>query len=182
MEEYVDILDENGRPTQSTLLKKEAHRLGHFHATVHVWCYSKSGKILLHQRGKDKKTFPLLWDVSVAGHVSAGESIEKAALREVAEEIGIRIESPQLIPLEILKTEHRHAADFIDREFNHMFLCEIDTQVELTPQQTEVEALQWMAIPAFESHIENNSLDLVPDSEGRYQMIISAIKKRLELP
>ena len=63
-----------------------------------------------------------------------------------------------------------------------MFLCEIDTQVELTPQQTEVEALQWMAIPAFESHIENNSLDLVPDSEGRYQMIISAIKKRLELP
>ena len=73
MEEYVDILDENGRPTQSTLLKKEAHRLGHFHATVHVWCYSKSGKILLQQRGKDKKTFPLLWDVSVAGHVSAGE-------------------------------------------------------------------------------------------------------------
>ena len=88
MDEEVDILTDSGEYTGTTCLKSEAHKNGWCHPTVHVWLYTADGKVLLQQRGKHKKTFPLLWDVSVAGHVSAGEDILAAAKREVQEEVG----------------------------------------------------------------------------------------------
>ncbi|MEM9867522.1 MAG: NUDIX domain-containing protein, partial [Bacteroidota bacterium] len=114
MDEQVDILDGQGKPTGQVLLKSEAHRLGLFHPTVHIWCYSRSGQVLLQQRGRYKKTFPLKWDVSVAGHVGAGESLEEAAFREVTEEIGVTISKELLEKIAIFKTEHQHAENFLD--------------------------------------------------------------------
>ena len=81
MDELIDILDSNGDFTGKTAMKSEAHKNGWFHATVHIWFYTTDGKILLQQRGKHKETHPLLWDVSVAGHVGAGEAIETSAIR-----------------------------------------------------------------------------------------------------
>ncbi|MEP3384912.1 MAG: NUDIX domain-containing protein, partial [Flavobacteriaceae bacterium] len=91
MDELIDILDENGNHVGKTCLKSEAHLKGLFHPTVHIWFYTKDGGILFQKRGKDKKTFPLLWDVSVAGHIGAGEPIIEAAIREVEEEIGLKV-------------------------------------------------------------------------------------------
>ena len=45
-----------------------------------------NGEILLQQRSHKKIIHPLLWDVSTAGHIDAGESFLEAALRETKEE------------------------------------------------------------------------------------------------
>ncbi len=37
-----------------------------------------------------------LWDVSVSGHVEAGEPLKAALIREAAEELGIRVEYPDV--------------------------------------------------------------------------------------
>ena len=79
MDELIDLLDENGKPTGKTALKSKAHQMGLFHATVHVWCYSRTGNVLLQQRAANKQANPLKWDVSVAGHIGAGESPELGA-------------------------------------------------------------------------------------------------------
>ena len=50
MDELLDILDEHGNPTGTTALKSKAHKLGLFHATIHVWLYTKDEKILLQKR------------------------------------------------------------------------------------------------------------------------------------
>ena len=89
MDELVDILDEHGNLTGQSCLKSEAHLKGLLHPTVHVWLYTKDGRVLIQQRGKNKDTHPLLWDVSVAGHVASGEGIPLAAVREVQEEVGL---------------------------------------------------------------------------------------------
>ncbi len=91
MDERVDILDEQGKPTGESCLKSEAHRNGLLHPTIHVWLYTPDGRVLIQQRGENKATHPLLWDVSVAGHVSAGEEVITAAIREVEEEVGLTI-------------------------------------------------------------------------------------------
>ena len=89
MEEYLDILDSFGNATGKTVLKSEAHKQGWFHNTAHVWFYTNDCEILLSQRAASKSIFPLLWDVSVAGHIDAGESIINGAIRETEEEIGL---------------------------------------------------------------------------------------------
>ncbi|MEM8762793.1 MAG: NUDIX domain-containing protein [Bacteroidota bacterium] len=178
MDEYVDILDEDGNYTLTSLLKSEAHRQGLFHPTVHIWCYDPQGLILLQQRGKHKKTFPLLWDVSVAGHVGAGESMEVGAEREVFEEIGVSIQVQKLEKLKIFKTEHRHSEILFDREFNHTFLYPLPQTTTLTPQASEVEALKWFTIVDFEKMVSENDPRLVPNSENRYQEVIMALKAK----
>ena len=46
--------------------------------------------ILMQRRGS-KQTYPNFWDVSVAGHISSGETIHQGAIREIKEEIGLTI-------------------------------------------------------------------------------------------
>ena len=143
MDEIIDILTPEGESTGKTAYKSEAHQKGWFHATVHIWLYTKEGKILLQQRGFTKKVFPGLWDISVAGHVLAGESIIDAAKREVFEEIGLAINSKDLIKIGTRIHQVKHENGIQDNEHHHVFISELKKPfTELMIQKDEVEAIQ----------------------------------------
>ena len=178
MDELVDILDDLGNYTGQTALKSEVHLKGLFHPTVHVWCYSKTGKVLLQQRGAKKSTYPLRWDVSVAGHVGAGESMETGACREVFEEIGVEIAISKLEKIAVFQIEKQHSTSIWDREFTHTFLYQLDEKTPLVKQESEVEALEWITIKEFENRISNNDDCFVPHSSERYIEVLDAIKSR----
>lgn len=181
MDELVDILDEDGKPTGKSYLKSEAHLKGLFHPTVHIWFYTKDGKVLFQKRGKDKKTFPLLWDVSVAGHIGAGENVIEAALREVEEEIGIHISSSDLEKIGIFKSVQKHSETLTDSEFHHTFLCELKIPLSnLRKQESEVEDLYLFDFADFKSRLEQNQLeDFVPHKAGYYQQILGQIQQKI---
>src|ERR1700674_3932279 len=80
--EYVDLLDSSGRPTGRRKPKSEVHRDGDWHGAAHVWILNTEGQILIQRRSPTKENWPNLWDVSVAGHVSAGEGPVETAIRE----------------------------------------------------------------------------------------------------
>lgn len=179
MDELIDILDKSGNFTGKTALKSEAHSKGLFHQTIHVWCYTNTGKVLLQQRGAEKETYPLKWDVSVAGHIAAGESPKLGAFREVEEEIGLTIDLNELEKLTVLKKEVKHPNGIWDREFTHIFLYRLDENTKLTKQDEEVEALQWLTISELQQWIKQKA-NLIPGSEKRLKMIITEIKTRLK--
>lgn len=52
-------------------------------------CSAVRAQILVQKRAACKDSFPSCWDVSCAGHLSAGETAENAAIAELAEELGI---------------------------------------------------------------------------------------------
>lgn len=181
MEEYVDILDAHGAYTGKNCSKAAAHRYGYFHPTVHIWFYTENGEILIQKRADNKETFPGLWDISVAGHVSAGETLETAALREVKEEIGLDINLNSLTKIGVFKKEHRFAEDFMDAEFNHIFVAPLTVHFDkLQRQKEEVAALQLIAISDFENQLQGSAAkSYVPHPIRYYQLVISNIKSRL---
>ena len=67
------------------------------HRTVGVLIFNKEGQILLQKRSTTKDMEPGVWGISSAGHVTAGQTDEKAVHRELIEELGIDI------PLQFLK-------------------------------------------------------------------------------
>ena len=73
--------------------------------------------MLLQKRNPEKDTFPNLWDVSVAGHIEFGESPKEAALREVYEEVGLKLQTESLTYIGSHREKHIHRSDFIDNEF-----------------------------------------------------------------
>ena len=182
MDELVDILDGDGKFTGRTALKSEAHLKGLFHPTIHVWLYTSDGKVLIQQRGKYKATYPLLWDVSVAGHVGAGETAELSALREVKEEIGLAISKEDLHKIGVFKSVQKHQPDLIDCEFHHTFLCELQIPLKnLKKQQSEVEDLALIPLIQFAEETWGlaNLKKYVPHGSDYYKTVIKAIKERL---
>ncbi len=91
--EIFDVVDADDQVT-GTATRGEVHANHLLHRAVHVFVFNKRGDLLLQQRSRLKDVHPGLWDSSVAGHLDAGEDYPAAALRELAEEMGITGVSP----------------------------------------------------------------------------------------
>jgi isopentenyl-diphosphate delta-isomerase len=143
MDELIDILTPEGKSTGKTALKSEAHKNGWFHATAHIWLFTSGKKILLQKRALTKKVFPGIWDISVAGHIGAGEAILEGAKREVFEEIGLILEDKDFIKIGTRIHQVTHENGIQDNEHHHVFIAELKTPIsELTMQPEEVAGLE----------------------------------------
>ena len=143
MDELIDILTPEGKSTGKTALKSEAHKKGWFHATAHIWFFTSDEKILLQKRALTKKVFPGIWDISVAGHIGAGEEVLEGAKREVFEEIGLILEDKDFIKIGTRIHQVIHENGIQDNEHHHVFIAELKTPIsELTMQPEEVAGLE----------------------------------------
>ncbi len=181
-EENLDILDELGKPTGKTCLKSEAHKKGYYHNTAHVWFYTNEGEILLQQRAATKKIHPLLWDVSVAGHVDVGETVEQAAIRETKEEIGLTISENDLQKIGVFECFQTYDNGIIDNEFHHTFISELIIDIsELKPQKGEVEELKLISIYDFFEKLEQSKTNnhFISTNKLYYEFVIEAILQKI---
>jgi isopentenyl-diphosphate delta-isomerase len=121
--EIVDVLDPVTGEAVGRKPKPDVHRDGDWHRAAHVWFVTPDGRILLQKRSVRKENHPGFWDVSCAGHVSAGETAMEAAIRECEEELGLRVEPAELLPVGITRESHIiNDGRYIDREIHEVFL------------------------------------------------------------
>ena len=89
--ELVDIVDDDDRVIATvTRAEMRARRLQH--RSVGIAVLSSDGRLLIHRRSAAKDIWPGWWDIAAGGVVTAGETYERAARRELAEELGITAE------------------------------------------------------------------------------------------
>jgi len=177
-DELIDIYDEHNEPTGVQEMKSIAHRDGLWHRTVHVWLYNEKDEILLQLRAKDKELYPGKWDISVAGHIGAGEDVVTSAIREAKEELGIDILNKELISLGTTQTCMTWKGN-IDNQFHYVYLLKTDKRVEdFIFHDKEVEKVVFKHIDELEDDIHNRIEDYVPRKES-WLDIIQEIRKRI---
>jgi 8-oxo-dGTP pyrophosphatase MutT (NUDIX family) len=90
-DELVDIVDENDQVI--AVVPRREMRAGRLrHRAVYIAVQNSGGELLVHQRSFAKDVRPGAWDIAVGGVVGAGEGYDEAALRELAEEVGIVVD------------------------------------------------------------------------------------------
>ena len=88
--EYWDIYDINRQNTGKTMERGWDFGPDDYTSVMHICIFNSKGEMLIQQRLATKKTWPNLWDVSVGGHVTAGETSQMGASRELFEELGLK--------------------------------------------------------------------------------------------
>ncbi|CAI6068725.1 NUDIX hydrolase [Cohnella sp. JJ-181] len=141
-EEIFDIYDEQDRPI-GTATRSEAHALGLWHHTFHCWLVRRDEdgrvRVLFQKRSRDKDTNPDRLDITAAGHLAAGETAADA-VRELEEELGLRVTLEQLAPLGTFREEDEGEAQgvrYVDREVSEVYGCVVDRGPETFRLQRE---------------------------------------------
>ena len=159
--EYLDIVDENGKPTGKTVSREEAHAKGIMHRTAHVWIVRPAGdgyEVLLQKRSEKKESYPGMYDTSSAGHITAGDEPLESALRELKEELGIDASPDQLSfagTFRIRYEKEFHGRIFRDNEFTTVFVYH-GALGSLTLQESEVSEVRWFSLNAVWEEIHRS--------------------------
>lgn len=178
-EELIDIVDENNNLTGEHKTKSEAHRDGSWHRAAHIWIYNSKGEVLLQLRAKEKELYPDVWDVSVAGHVSAGEEPITSALREIKEEIGLNIKIEDLEFYKVI-SEKIIFNEMINNEFHYVYLMKYDSEAnDLKLQKEEVQKIKFIPVEDIGRGLKENPEKYVPHNKEYWGEMLDAIKNKI---
>ncbi len=153
-EELVDVLNDKGKKTGVRKTRESAHVRGLWHRAAQVWVYNSKGELLLQKRSMRAKTKPGMWDISAAGHVSAGETPKQSALRELYEEIGIKANPGELKRVLVEKYTGSPKRGYIDKEFDYVYIF----KHEFLPQnlqKEEVAAVRFVSPSQLEKELKD---------------------------
>ncbi|MFH0956459.1 MAG: NUDIX domain-containing protein [Candidatus Aenigmatarchaeota archaeon] len=126
-EEFLDVLDEKGNVTGKAK-RSEVHGKGLIHRTVMFFIFDAKGRIFVNQRTQDKEFYGGCWSLVLGGHVSSGQTHDKAVLREAEEEAGIRGVRPESVG-SFRKRDGR------DQEHVHVYAFTISGKPRLDPSE-----------------------------------------------
>lgn len=135
-EEIFDVVNERDEVISQSP-RSEVHAKKLLHRAVHVLVFNGRGQLFLQKRSMLKDTAKGKWDSSASGHLDSGEDYDACAVREVWEEIGLKLERP---PERILRLE---ACAETGHEFVWVYRCESEGPFTLHPE--EIERGDWFA-------------------------------------
>ena len=182
--ELFDILNPDGSKTGIVRERGVAHREGSLHTTVHTWIVRENGKdgwdVLLQKRSAGKDSNPGCYDISSAGHVEAGGEPLPAAVRELAEELGIQAAPEELSYVGIHHGSFEavfHGRLFRDNELSSVYVYTRPVEERnLHLQEEEVESVMWMDYEECMARVLDGSLPncIYPDE---FRMVGEYLKK-----
>lgn len=179
MAEYIDVLDNTGKMTGERKLKSAAHRDGNRHKSVHIWIMNPKGELLIQRRTPTKENHPNTWDISCAGHISAGEKPLHAAVREAKEELGLALGEKDLEYLFTVDNPRAvlNGGSYIDHEFNDVYLVRVKDPPPFRLQEEEVAETKWIPYQELEKIIQGGDAAFVPHRE-EYKLLFAVLRGR----
>lgn len=165
--EYFDILNRDGSKSGKIAPKDEELLEGQYDLGVHAYIHNSKGEFLIQKRAKTKQFLPGGWDIHM-GHVMAGETSKEAIIREIDEELGIKIDNIAFIK-RVLWEKYNHFIDIF-------VLCKDINISDLTIQKSELDDVKFISAEEMINLIK--SMDFRPEE---YRIIMESYVKEIIL-
>lgn len=140
-QEKVDIYDENKNKTGKVKIRHDGMlEPGEFVIGVQAIILNSQKQILISQRSELKEKAPLKWECN-GGALLAGEEVVDGLIREIYEELGIKLEKDKAIYLKTARNAYR---------FKEIYLFEKDVLIEdIKFADGEAIAARWVGIEEY---------------------------------
>lgn len=180
MDELLDVLNEQGKPTGLVKPRKEIQQTGEWHKAAHVWIINLQEEVLITRRSLDASTSPGAWTMSAGGHVGAGEKSLDCAQRELKEEVGAELPKEKF---KYLFTTKFQSGDLfpgkIVNQFNDVFLVEADIPItEFKVDPKEVIDLKYVHYKDLEEQINSEQIEMTPQYE-QFKMLFKYLAQKI---
>lgn len=118
----------------------------HWHGVVNVWLVNKSGDLMVSKRAETVSGNPGKWQTYFGGHVLAGMSHIETAVKELEEEVGLKIDPSELHLIDkgqFANDDHLHFYESYAYLFNR-------SPEELEFTDSEISEARWMKMSEFQ--------------------------------
>ncbi len=158
MAEYWDIYDRDRNLTGRTIRRGDPFQEGEYYVCCDFWIMNSAGQLLISRRHPAKKRGGL-WEFG-GGGVLAGETTLQAVVREVGEELGLRV----------TEKEPRLLATYANKNyFLDVFLIRRDVRIsDLRLQPEEVTEAKWVTEEELFRMMDSG--ELIHSDAVRYQL------------
>lgn len=149
-EEQLAWVDENENVIQVVPYSLANSDPEYLHLEIAGLIIDNQKKVLLQQRSFTKKVGPGIWTVTVAGHVTHGDTLEQTFHKELKEEMGISTDNYKYLFREkVILSNETH--------FCHWYLGKyLGDKIKI--QTSEVEDYAWISEKEFEHFCKTNKV------------------------
>lgn len=134
--DLLDVVDAHDRVI-GVATRAQVHADHLYHRAVHIVVHDAAGRIYVQRRSELKDCAPGLWDTSAAGHVGHGEDYVSAAMRELAEELGLR---------KVALASLGAIAASADTGFEFVQVFVVEANDEPVPDPEEIAEARWCGV------------------------------------
>lgn len=147
--ELWDLYDKNRKLTEHTMVRGDEMQPDTYHLVIHVVIFNSKNQMLIQKRKYDKVSNPNIWDISVGGSVTAGETSQQGAMRETEEELGLSIDLHNQLP---------HLSITFERGYDDIYIVnrEADLRTLAVPNE-EVSDVKWASIEEIYQMIDDKT-------------------------
>jgi isopentenyl-diphosphate delta-isomerase len=130
---------------------------GRLHRAFSVFIFNQHGELLLQQRSAEKRLWPLYWSNSCCSHPRQGETMARAMLRRVREELGIEV-APEFL----FKFEYQagYGSSGSEHELCSVFAAKSGTAPSAHP--LEIAAWKYVAVDELEHALNEHPEQYTP--------------------
>lgn len=173
--ELLEYFDENNTECIGTAEREEVHKKELWHREIAVWVMNERYEILLQRRSANKKQYPNKYAVC-AGHIDLGEEPKVAAIRELEEETGLKVEEKDLIDIDVFVNKQKE-----NNHFKYTYLIFTNREIEeMTMQEEEVSELKYITLTELENMILNEDESLTFSKKYYAKLILKFLKEAIK--
>ena len=160
--ETFDVLDEHGGFTGEVIERDKAHEVGAWHRAVGLYLVNSKNQVLSQRRSESKKLWGGCWDYTAGGHVDSGELGLASVIRELDEELGIKVCASDVRYIFSYISDKKHEDKGIwDRHFNEYYIVFKDLDISsIKLQENEVDEIKWIDYSEFKKMVKSRDKSL----------------------
>lgn len=141
-----------------SISRGEAHsKKGVYYRTIYVLVFNKKNEVLIQKRSSTKDLYPNCWDLSVGGHVNWGDGYEETAVREINEELGLKMKKSDLITKGDVLVNLANSGEFF-----RVFEYKLKPGEKINTLEEEVADTKWVSLQELKESINSGSLKWYP--------------------